>query len=116
MPCLKLGFCDWTVPSKVSIVGGVVNTPEPTGYPPEIAQNEPGAVVGNTGAGQEPGNPKGPSADDASKGGLLTSPCPPIFHEESWKMAYPARSTVVWLPSTFQLSPIRGWKAVLSSW
>src|SRR2546426_8724067 len=51
----------------------------------------------------------------AKYGGFSHSPCPPWFHDESWKIAYPARSAVVWLPSTFHASPILGSNAVLSS-
>ncbi len=89
----------------VEVRRSVVNTPTPNGfgfpvpagYPPEIAHRKTLGLVSNDGSGQVPVNPGKPGkrADDASNGGLLTSPWPPMFHEESWNMAYPARSTVV---------------------
>ena len=59
------------------------------------------------------GNRKEPRADDAWNGGLFDQSLPAYVPRGVVEDGIAARSTVVWLPSTFQLSPIRGSKAVL---
>src|ERR1700730_1041715 len=64
----------------------------------------------------QPPKSKPKKSDSAKNGGFSHSPCPPWFHEESWKIAYPARTAVFGFPKGFQANPIRGSSAVLSIW
>src|SRR5580704_16388532 len=70
------------------------------------------SVVLPNGQAEKPGENV---SDSAKYGGFSHSPCPPWFQEESWKIAYPPRITVFWLPNAFQAKPIRGSIADLSS-
>src|SRR5271165_2751328 len=61
--------------------------------------------------------PAPPNGSTSAKyGGFCHSPCPPWFQEESCKIPYPARITVLSPPIGFQASPMRGSTAVLSNW
>src|SRR5215469_3184934 len=107
MPCLKFRSCDWTVPAKLLIGWGAVINGNPAEITHGLNAGFEYGFDGNAGVPQMPGA-KLNCPDSKKNGGLSHNPCPPWFQDESWKMAYPPRSAVFGLPSTFQANPIRG--------
>src|SRR5712692_2547340 len=93
------------VPVKVAGSGGDVKMgvkPDDTFCPKLKGPTEPAqAAVWDA----HPPTVKANASVSAKNGGFSHNPCPPWFQEESWNIAYPARTAVLVLPNGFHASP-----------